>query len=156
MSAAAALPVLLMTCGYSTRSLVPSHLKTVAISSVRNSTTQPGLSDHLLDSLSAAFARARVLRTSTTERADLLVSANITSYTRTATVYDAAQRISAYEIRLSASVEAEDRVRGEPYYSGPASSRVTYNPASQSEDQASLRALGELARDIVRAVLTAW
>ncbi|MBM3313429.1 hypothetical protein FJY70_02410, partial [candidate division WOR-3 bacterium] len=69
-------------CGYSTRSLLPSHLKTVAVLPAGNSTTQPGLAEALTDSLASAFASDRTLRVTNAEAASLLVNATVSSYAR--------------------------------------------------------------------------
>jgi len=155
-SCALALTLLAGCCGYSTRSLLPSHLGSVAIVSVGNATTQPGLAEALADSLTAAFTADRNLRVTGPDNADLLLTVTITAYSRAAAAYDEQQTVSGYEVSILGSFEAEDRLRNEPYSSGPAGARVSYDPASQSEETATGRAVALLARDVVRAVVTAW
>jgi len=143
-------------CGYSTRSLLPPHLRTVAIAAVENSTTQPGLAELLNDALSSAFHQDRNLRVTNVENADLVVTVTITGYTRTAAAYDARQNISLYELTVAARVEAEDQVRDETFFSGTVSGRVTYDPNSVTEEAATPKAIAKLAAEIVRQVVTAW
>jgi hypothetical protein len=143
-------------CGYSTRALVPSHLRSVAVVEVQNLTTQPGLADELSDSLSQAFDRDRSLRLASPDRADLAVSAKVTSYSRTAASYEGNQSVTGYELAIGATVEAEDRVRNEVFFSGASSARLLYSPDTTSEETAASRVIATLARDIVRAVVTAW
>jgi hypothetical protein len=143
-------------CGYSTRSLLPSHLKTVAVPPATNTTTQPGLAEALTDSLTAAFASDRTLRVTNTEAADLVVSTTVSSYARTPSSYTGDQAVSAYELSVSAQVEARDQTRDEVFYSGTASARVTYDPNAKTEEVAAAEAVKKLASEIVRQVQIAW
>ena len=151
-------------CGYSTHSLLPSHLKTVAVPPATNTTTQPGLAEALTDSLTAAFTADRTLRVTNAEAADLVVNTTVSSYTRTASSYSSdslAQKVSAYELSVSAQVDARDQTRNEQFYKGVASARVTYDPNAKppnvnTEEQAAKEAIGKLASEIVRQVQIAW
>ncbi len=143
-------------CGYSARSLLPPHLRTVAVLPAQNLTLQPGLGDQLTDLLITAFNRDHSLRVTTLEQANLSVNVTITSYSRTASVYDENQTISAYELSGTAQVEAEDQVRDETFFSGPVTAKVTYNPDTETEEAAAIRLMERLATETVRRVITAW
>ena len=146
-------------CGYSTRSLLPSHLKTVAVPPATNTTTQPGLAEALTDDLTAVFTSDRTLHVTNTEAADLVVNTTVSSYTRTASSYSSdslVQNVSAYELSVSAQVDARDQTRNEEFYSGTASARVTYDPSAKTEEQAAADAIKKLAAEIVRQVQIAW
>jgi len=143
-------------CGYSTHSLLPSHLRTVAVPPASNTTTQPGLAEALTDSLTAAFTSDRTLRVTNTEAADLVVNATVSNYNRMASSYTGDQAVSAYELSVSAQVDARDQTRNEEFYQGLASARVTYDPNAKSEEQAAAEAVGKLASEIVRQVQIAW
>ncbi len=148
-------------CGYSTHSLLPSHLKTVAVPPATNTTTQPGLAEALTDSLTAAFTADRTLHVTNSEAADLVVNTTVSSYNRTASSYTGDQAVSAYELSVSAQVDARDQTRNEQFYKGTASARVTYdpnpdNPGWKTEEQAAAEALKKLASEVVRQVQIAW
>jgi len=148
-------------CGYSTRSLLPSHLKTVAVLPATNTTTQPGLAEALTDSLTAAFTSDRTLRVTNVEAADLVVNTTVSSYSRTPSAYTGGdttgeQAVSAYELSISAQVEARDQGRDEQFYSGTASAQVTYDPSVKTEELAAAEAVRKLALEVVRRVLIAW
>ncbi|MEO0069419.1 MAG: LptE family protein [candidate division WOR-3 bacterium] len=147
---------LILGCGYSTRSLLPSHLKTVAIASVENSTTQPGLSEDLNLTLLKTFIADRNLRVTSSQQADLSLAVKVVGYSRSAAAYDANQNISAYEITLTANFDAFDQVRNENFFSGTAISRVVYDPNSKQEEDVRQEAIEKLSKEIVRQVLTAW
>lgn len=143
-------------CGYSVRSLLPSHIRTIAFKSVENSTTQPGLAEELLLQLPVALSYDRNLRISSLDQADLVLQALITGFYRTASAYDAAQNIIAYEITVSAQIDVYDQSRNEPFYSGTITSRISYDPASKTDESAITEAIGKLAQEIVRQIITAW
>ena len=148
-------------CGYSTRSLLPSHLKTVAVPPATNTTTQPGLAEALTDSLTAAFTSDRTLRVTNVEAANLIVNTTVSSYVRTPSAYtggDTAggQDVTAYDLSMSAQVDARDQTRDEEFYSGVASARVTYDPTAKTEEVAAAEAVKKLATEIVRQVQIAW
>ncbi len=147
---------LFIACGYSTRSLLPSHLKTVALGSIENSSTQPGLAEELTFALPKAFNLDRSLRVTSVEQAHLLLTAVITNYSRTAAAYNSNQEVSTYEISITANVEVIDQIRNEPFFNGSISSRVSYNPESSSEEEVAKKAIEKLAQEIVRQVITAW
>jgi|UniRef100_A0A7V3UZ44 hypothetical protein len=143
-------------CGYSTRSLLPSHLHTIAIISIDNSTAQPSIAEELALTLPRIFNSDRNLRITSAEQADLTLSVLITSYSRSGAAYDADQKIFAYEISISAQIEAQDQIRNETFYSGSVTSRVSYNPETKTEEAAISEAVDKLCREIVRQIITAW
>ena len=143
-------------CGYSTHSLLPSHLRTVAVLPATNTTTQPGLAEALTDSLTAAFTSDRTLHVTNSEAADLVVNATVSNYNRTAASYTGDQAVSAYELSVSAQVEARDQTRNEEFYKGVASARITYDPNVKTEERAAAEAMRKLASEIVRVVQIAW
>ncbi len=143
-------------CGYSTHSLLPSHLKTVAVPPATNTTTQPGLAEALTDSLTAAFTSDRTLHVTNTEAADLVVNATVSGYSRTASSYTGDQAVSTYELSVGAQVDARDQTRNEQFYKGVASARVTYDPNAKTEEDAAAEAIKKLASEIVRQVQIAW
>ncbi len=151
------MPLLLLSCcGYSTRSLLPPHLKTYAIKPVVNSTLQAGLGDAFGDALARAFAADRSLRADAAEDANLLLDVTVTGYNREASVYDQNQNIQAYELAITTQVEATDQVRAESFFAEAVSQRVSYDPAAETEEAAAQRCLDKLAQEVVRRVITKW
>jgi len=153
----AVVPLLVLSCcGYSAKSLLPPHLRTVALNPAENSTSRPGIGDDFQVALEDAFNRDRNLRITAIENADLAVSTTVTAYVRLPSAYDAAQNITAYDLSVSASVDAEDRVKTEEFFSQIVSARITYDPESESEDEAALRAVEKLAEEVVGRIITTW
>jgi len=148
--------VLLACCGYSTRSLLPPHLRTFALLPVENATLQPGLGDQFEGVLNRAFTNDRSLRAATADDADLVLTTKVTSYSRTASVYDQNQNVQAYELSIAAQVDAHDQVRDESFFSEVVAQRVSYDPSAEAEDAAAARCLDLLAKEVVRRVITKW
>ncbi|MGQ9679077.1 MAG: LPS assembly lipoprotein LptE [bacterium] len=144
------------SCGYSTSSLLPSHLRTIAIGKIENSSTQPGLAEELIFSLPKAFNINRSLRVTNIDQADLVITALITNYSRIAAAYNSNQEISAYEINITVQIDVLDQVRNEPFYSGSITSRISYNPETNREEEMVKTLVEKLAQEIVRQVITAW
>lgn len=143
-------------CGYSTRSLLPSHLRTVSVMPADNITDQPGLGENLADALVDALASDRTLRQTNVGDANLVISTTVDGYSRNAASYTGDQDISVYELVVSARVIAQDKVKDEEFYSGTVSARTTYDPGSKTEEQAASETIARLASEIVRRILTAW
>jgi hypothetical protein len=154
--------VLCGCCGYSTHSLLSAHLRNVAILPAENTTTQPDLAEILTDSLVAAFRADRTLVVTDEADAHVVLSATVSSYSRDPAAYTDEQSVNRYRLAVGASVQATDRTRDEGIFDGSVSADVTYNPDSagvaglSSEESAARQALGKLAREIVRQVLTTW
>jgi hypothetical protein len=84
----------------------------------------------------------------------------VSSYARTPASYTgdstASQTVSAYDLSVSAQVDARDQTRNEEFYKGVASARVTYDPNAKTEEEATDEAIKKLASEIVRQVQIAW
>lgn len=146
----------LSCCGYSTRTIIPAHLKSVAIPVVVNETMKPGLGELLTDQLITDFNRDRSLRVTSLDKAHLIINCKITNYDRSPQSYTSAQEVLIWKITLSAYVEAEDKVEETFLYQGNISTFVTYDNQSESEDTGIDRAVKKLSQEILRKVLTTW
>ncbi|MEO0092502.1 MAG: LPS assembly lipoprotein LptE [candidate division WOR-3 bacterium] len=148
--------LLLSCCGYSTKTIIPSHLKTVAIPVVGNETMKPGLDGLLTDQLISDFTKDRSLRITSLDKANLILNCKITNYDRSPQSYTSAQEVLVWKITLSAYVEAEDKVENTFIYQGDVSTFVTYDAQSESEDTGIDRAIKKLSQEIIRKVLATW
>jgi len=91
--------ILIGCCGYTTRAMLPAYMRTIYVQPVENKTLRPLLAENLRDGLVLAFTRNGRLRVSSDPSADLSLTVTITSYKRTAAVYDASR--NAVEIRTA-------------------------------------------------------
>jgi hypothetical protein len=146
----------LLHCGYSTRSLLPSHLHTVGIEAVENLTLQPELTDVLQTALQDEFTRDRNLRVTAIEQADIDLKVQLVSYFKEADAYTGDQRVSSYRIAATASLNAQDKVRDELLYSGVVTAQVSFDPSATTEEETGRTLMAKLAKEAVRVLLLAW
>ena len=147
---------LAVCCGYSTRSLLPSHLRTIGFEQVDNLTLQPELTDLFDAGLHDEFTRDRSLRVTTLEDADVVLRIQLVSYSKEADSYTGDQRISSYRLSAAAALSAQDKVRGEPLYSGSISAQIPFDPNTATEEDMSRPLMTKLAKEAVRVLLLAW
>lgn len=148
--------VALLQCGYSTRSLLPSHLHTIGIEPVENLTLQPELTDVLQTALQDEFTRDRNLRVTALEQSDIGLKVQLVSYFKEADAYTGDQRVSSYRVAATASLSAQDKVRDELLYSGGVSAQLSFDPNATTEEQTGRDLMTKLAKEAVRVLLLAW
>jgi len=142
-------------CGYSTRALLPTYLKTIHILRVENKTLRPLLAENLNDELVTAFTRNGRLRVSSDASADLSLNVSITSYRRTAAVYDASRNVSQWRYELRFEGECRDQVKNTVLWDERKTTSEVLDASLDEED--GIRKLLERAADeIVRSTLLAW
>ncbi len=151
--------ILIACCGYSTRVLLPSHLKTIAIPVVGNETIKPGLGELLTDSLTSDFTNNRILKVTSIDKANLILECKITNYEKSAQSYTSEQAVSVWKITLSAEINAKDKTKSESdsvaLTKGNVSTWITY-PTDSTEDYGINKAVNRLSQEILTKVLTAW
>lgn len=147
---------LLSCCGYTTRSILPSNYKSIAIPVATNETIKPGLAEALTDSLIVAFTHDRTLKLENIDRADLILDCAIKNYERSPQSYTANQEVIAWKIVLEVLAKTTERVNSEQIWQGNVSISITYDDKTETEDQGIDKAIKKLSQEIVRKVLTSW
>jgi hypothetical protein len=148
--------LILSCCGYSTHSILPSNLKTIAIPVVGNETIKPGLGDMLTVQLIDDFTQDRNLKITPIDKANIVLNCAIKNFERSPQSYNADQTVIAYKITLTAGVIATDNIKSASLWEGDITSWITYDAASETEDIGVDRAIKKLSQDILRKTLTAW
>jgi len=142
-------------CGYSTRSLLPTYLKTIHIADVGNRTLRPLLGEDIYDQLILDFSRDGRLRVTPDASADLALRITITSYNRSAATYDNQKNISEWSYRLKYEGKCIDQVKNSTLWEGD--EIVTEIVAADIDEDQGISTLIETVSDrIVRNVLLAW
>jgi hypothetical protein len=142
-------------CGYSTRALLPTYLKTIHVLKVENHTLRPLLAENLNDELVTAFTRNGRLRVSSDQSADLSLTVTITDYKRTASVYDASRNVSEWLYELRFSGECHDQVKNTSLWEDRKTVSEVLD-ASLDEEEGIRKLLERAADEIVRSTLLAW
>lgn len=148
--------LLLGCCGYSVRALLPPNLKTVSVQPVENQTSRPGLDVQLTDLLVRGFTRDGSLRIADLERADIVLTCKVSGFEKLPQTYDASQAIATWRLTLQAQVNAQDRVKAQPLWTGSVPMTVNYDAVTETEEQGITRALDKLSAEIIRRTLIAW
>ncbi|MBD3286780.1 hypothetical protein GF359_09185 [candidate division WOR-3 bacterium] len=142
-------------CGYSTRSLLPTYIKTIHVTDVENRTLRSLIGEDLFDQLIFSFSRDGRLRVSPDESADLLLEVTVTSYNRSAATYDNQRNISEWRYQLRLKGICTDQVKSNTLWEGEET--VFEIVSADLDEEEGISTLIETAVDrIVRNVLLAW
>lgn len=150
-------------CGYTLSSVLPSHIKTLAVPVFTNNTVEYGLSDDVTQALSDAFLREGRLRLVAERDADAVLRGTVVSYKNQVFGYTRAERATQYEIVLVVKVVFRDTVKNRDVWKEDALTvRTTYNVASVGNDPARTETDGrrdvvqKLADQVVSRTIQGW
>ena len=150
------LAVLLVGCGYSLRSTLPPHIKTVAIPVLTNRTPEPGIEDLITQALIDAMVSSGRMRVVRPEQADALLEGEVIGYAVDALAFNRAANVTEYRLRIALKLTLrdlrqntilwqEERVEEKADFRVPG--QVT--EALVREDQALRRAAVDIARAVI-------
>jgi hypothetical protein len=162
------LPFLLLSCGYrlSSRStLIPQHVKTIAIPAFSNATTRYQLAQQLPADLTREFiSRTRYRIVADPNAADAVLEGSVTQYMGYPVVLDPASgRASTIQIHVILSVALRDRASGAVLFTNPSLEireryelSVDQRAYLEESDPALHRASRAAARRVVSALLESF
>ncbi len=153
ISAFAAAWLAVSCCGYSTRSLLPSHIKRIHIRLFENNTLKPGLDEKATLLLTDAFRSGSGLRVVGESNADIVLEGRIVNYDKFPYTYTGDRSYVEYRVAVSLNARCVDREKNEVFWEGTISDWVTY---TDNEDQAIDAAIKKAAEKMVNAILTNW
>lgn len=161
-------------CGYTTRSLLPSDLKTIYVSNFKNAINisaeqsnvrmyrgyRPGMERDLTKAVNDKFLFDGNLVIATESNADLILAGELIDFSRVALRYDANNNVEEYRITMTVNMDVVNRKTGktmwtEKSFSGETTYR-TSGPLAKSENAAVNDAIADLARRIVERTIEAW
>ena len=161
-------------CGYTTGSLLPSHLKTVYVDNFANKidiSTEPsdryvyemyrsGMESDITKTVIDRFIFDGNLSIVGLEEADLVLTGELTSYTREPLRYDASDNVEEYRALVSVNIKLKDTSTGkfmwkENGFTGESTYWIT-GPLTKSEDSAVQAAIQDLAERIVEKTTEGW
>ena len=147
--------ILIGCCGYTTRAMLPAYMRTIYVQPVENRTLRPLLAENLRDGVVLAFTRNGRLRVSSDPSADLSLTVTITSYRRTAAVYDASRNVSQWRYELRFEGECRDQVKNTVLWDERKTTSEVLD-AELDEEEGIRKLLERTADEIVRSTLLAW
>ncbi len=153
--------IFLVGClGYRVGTLLPAHIKSIAVPTFKNSSPEPDIE---IQSTNAVIKQLKVdgtLKVVSKEQADVLLRCEIIDYKRTPLHYTEGTTPSEYRITIVVSATLTDLKKNEELWAnkiirGNVDFRITTSlPASERE--ALPDAIEDLAHDIVEQVVEGW
>lgn len=162
--------VLFSGCGYTTKSTLPSTMKTIHVESFKNSINfaaegrrniyLPLLETKTRNALINRFLFDGNLKIAEADKADLILKGELKNYDRTALRYTDNDDIQEYRVHITVSLECWDTHKQEVFWSEPAFvGEATYfltGTLAGTEESAVEDAVEDLARRIVERTIENW
>jgi outer membrane lipopolysaccharide assembly protein LptE/RlpB len=115
-------------CGYTVRSALPSHLKSIAIPVFANNTVEFGIADDVTQALVTGFLNDRHLKIVQERDADSILRGSVIAYKNQVFGYTTTERATEYEIVLTVQIAFRDVERNRDLWKEDALTvRTTYN-----------------------------
>lgn len=138
-AAVLALVALLAGCGYSLRSTLPPHIKTVAIPVLINRTPEPGIEDFITQALIEAMITSGRMRVVRPEQADALLEGEVVGFSVDALAFNRAANVTEYRLRIALKLALKDLRRNEVLWQ-----------EERIEEKADFRVPGQVTQTLVR------
>ena len=150
-------------CGYTVRSSLPSHLKTLAIPIFGNNTVEFGLADDITQSLVNGFLADRSMRIVQERDANAVLRGSVVAYRNQVFGYTSSERATEYEIVLTVQVAFRDMIKNRDVWKEDALTvRTTYNVVAVGTEPAKTETDGrkevvqKLTDQIVSRTVQGW
>lgn len=150
-------------CAYTLSSVLPSHIKSVAIPVFGNSTVEFGIADEVTRQLQDAFLADHNLKIAGEREANSVIRGTVVTYRNQVFGYTQQERATQYEIVLVAKVAFRDLVKNRDIWKEDALTvRTTYNVVpvgttpAKTEIEARAEAIKTLADQVVSRTVQGW
>lgn len=158
------LALLVAGCGYGfSSSVLPGHIKTVAVPLMENRSARGGLDAALATSLTEAFIQNNTLSVVPEKSADSMVEGTILEYRREPFTVDAAENVQEYKVEILIAAQFVDLRKNKVIWEEPRMSQwATYNfvevggQPAETENDGIERALAKLTADILNRTVEGW
>ena len=98
-------------CGYTVSSVLPAHIRTIAIPTFANNTVEHALADDVTQSLINGFLADRRLRLERERDADSVLRGTVLAYRNRVYAYTSQEVATQYEIILAVKIVLRDQVK---------------------------------------------
>ena len=149
-------------CGcwyYSTSgSLLPPHIKTVAVPLFGNETAwEYGIKETLTDEVIEAFTRDNTLKIESQRNADSVIRGTITSIKEIPFTYDKEEQVQEFKVQILVNIKFEDLKERKIIWEDEAMEGWgTYSPQDTVWQAGIDQAIEKLASDIVNKTVAGW
>jgi hypothetical protein len=136
-------------CGYTVSSVLPAHIKTIAIPTFANSTVENGLAGDVTESLINGFLADKRLRLERERDADSILRGTILAYRNRVYAYTSQEVATQYEILLVAQVAFRDVQKNKDLWKeDELTVRTTYNVVAVGSEPAKTEVDGR--KDVIQ------
>jgi outer membrane lipopolysaccharide assembly protein LptE/RlpB len=104
----ALIATVLSGCGYGLRGTLPGHLKTIAIPTFANRTSEPGVENFLTRAVVEAFSSNGRLRVVEPTAADSILEGEVTGYNVQSIAFDASANVRQYRLIVTLNLRYRD------------------------------------------------
>ncbi|MDI6809534.1 MAG: LptE family protein [Candidatus Eisenbacteria bacterium] len=146
-------------CGYTVSTLLPAHIKTVAVPVFKNETLEYGLEQELTEILTRSIIQDNHLRVTDESRANSVVLGTIIGYENRVFGYNAREQVEEYQVAITVKVEFKDLVKNKQIWSDDLVGLTTYDVAGSqatTEQLGRRRALESIAIDVITRTVEGW
>lgn len=150
-------------CGYTVSSVLPAHIRTIAIPTFTDNTVEHGLADDVTQSLINGFLTDRRLRIERERDADSVLRGTVLAYKNRVYAYTSQEVATQYEIVLAVKVVLRDQVKNRDLWKEDEMTvRTTYSVVSVGEAPAQTEADGrkdaiqKLTDQVVSRTVQGW
>ena len=166
--------LLVSGCGYTTKSLLPSDIKTIRVNNFKNAIQvtaeqsnlrmyrgyRPGMENDITRAVTNKFLTDGTLKIVSESNADLTLKSSLIDFKRDALRYDTNDNVEEYRVKLVVNMELTNNKTGavmwkEKGFAGETTYR-TSGTLAKSDDAAVNDAIDDLARRIVERTVEAW
>jgi outer membrane lipopolysaccharide assembly protein LptE/RlpB len=150
-------------CAYTVSSVLPAHLKTLAVPVFENKTVEFRLAEDVSEAITSAFLADRRLRIGRERDADAVLRGTVVAYKNQVYGYTAQERATQYEIVLVVQVAFRDQVKNRVLWKeDQLVVRTTYNVVpvggepAKTETDGRREVIAKLADQIVSRTVQGW
>jgi hypothetical protein len=143
---------------YSFRGQVSGNIKSIAIPTFENESTEFGLGETITDVLTRAFERDGLLKVTSESQADAILKGRILHVEDLPYTARADQTVEEYRFSLNCEIQLVDTKTQEPVWTQmyPAWATYPYNGSLDNRNAAIEEAVGKLQQDIVNKIVGNW
>ncbi len=146
------------SCGvYTTRTRLPSYLRTVNIMTFGNKTNEYLLPQQIVEELIARFQEEGDLAVINSATADAVIEGEILDYKEEPLAYVGEGEVLERKVRIVVDVRFVDQVKDDVLWQAKGLERwATYDSQTEQEEDGIRRAVDKLADDIINQALKGW
>jgi len=140
-------------CGYSTRSLLPGHMRKLNVKLFENATVKTGLDELATQAVTEAFRTGSGLKLTDEKQADIVIEGRVANYVKEPYVYTGALSITQYKVTVTFSARCVDQVNNTVFWEGEVADWTLF---TSDENQGIAEAMKKTAQKLVTTILTNW